>query len=991
MDTIGIYEYNSKDLIGHGAFAVVYKGRVKMRPNQIVAIKAITKKNLAKSQNLLGKEIKILKELTLLQHENVVALLDCKETSNHVYLVMEYCNGGDLADYLNAKGTLSEDTIRSFLRQLAGAMKAMVSKDIVHRDLKPQNILLSHDGKTKNPQPQDITLKIADFGFARFLQDGVMAATLCGSPMYMAPEVIMSLQYNSKADLWSLGTIVFQCLTGKAPFQAQTPQALKHFYEKNANLSPRIPNGTSPELAHLLFGLLKRDARERIDFETFFNHPFIRPAVPVAPPPPPTPTKPVNVPTSAPVSNSTTPRNSAPCSGGQEHRGPPPSIGAGTAMPGALPPSPVAMTGFPGSSSPVGSAPGKIRTMATAGTPPVTTAVATTRTTRGSGSSPEHQEADDFVMVPAHLTMDAAENRRKAGATGVVGPPGSNPGEAKQAAARRHTVSGPGDRPNNLPMQMGPSTEPIPVPTQKAAYQQIQASLVRSRSRSGDSVSAMSGISSASGGSTLGPLPEDRLAGFVPEQSPGGVRKHARVSPLSSPKSPAAARHLTATRRISAPMPNVPDICQLSPPNVQFILGGTPPTTTTGFSHRRRTSSSSSCGTPPPPGQWQISPNSPATGGAPAFGGKVVPTMSPSRHRSGVNIPNSVGNIPALSPIQGSPNKGTGSADPQGAGANDPKALMQWENTSIGKAATVPENLSGLQEGERNRDLQLVSGRNVVLNYGSGAFDRSSSWSNLSRRSQTTLGNKENTAPGGATAALLAMPPPALSEETLMAPEHNEILAKLKYITVLVDKIIEVARHKAAPLSAIQGIVSKSASNNSTGNGSDVPPENSPHHRRLQQLLLYMRCLHILSQTLDLSRAELKAKKLKPSTSVKNILATLNERFRHCLSMTKMLNSENLLGDSGLEPHSTPCTADKILYNYAIEQCQAAALDELFGNPEECFQRYHGAHVLLHALQFQTQSEEDKKSLAHYKDAVEKRLHILEQQGYVQAFETITY
>ena len=103
-----------------------------------------------------------------------------------------------------------------------------------------------------------------------------------------------------------------------------------------------------------------------------------------------------------------------------------------------------------------------------------------------------------------------------------------------------------------------------------------------------------------------------------------------------------------------------------------------------------------------------------------------------------------------------------------------------------------------------------------------------------------------------------------------MAPEHNEILAKLKYITVLVDKIIKIARHKAAPLSAIQGIVSKSASNNSTHSGSDVPPENSPHHRRVQQLLLYMRCLHILSQTLDLSRAELKAKKLKPSTSVKN-------------------------------------------------------------------------------------------------------------------------
>lgn len=87
-------------------------------PRYPVAIKSITKKSLAKSQNLLGKEIKILKELTELHHENVVALLDCKESQHNVYLVMEYCNGGDLADYLTLKGTLSEDTIRLFLVQL---------------------------------------------------------------------------------------------------------------------------------------------------------------------------------------------------------------------------------------------------------------------------------------------------------------------------------------------------------------------------------------------------------------------------------------------------------------------------------------------------------------------------------------------------------------------------------------------------------------------------------------------------------------------------------------------------------------------------------------------------------------------------------------------------------------------------------------------------------------------------------------------------------
>ena len=139
-----------------------------------------------------------------------------------------------------------------------------------------------------------------------------------------------------------------------------------------------------------------------------------------------------------------------------------------------------------------------------------------------SGSSPDAppHEADDFVMVPAHLTMDAAENRKTLVSKRTAG---SN--------VRRHTVSGDPHRPSNLPMQIGPTSEPIPVPTQKAAYQQIQASLVRSRNRSGDSVSAMSGISSASGGSTLGPLPEERLGGKMdpPEQSPAGSRKQVSI------------------------------------------------------------------------------------------------------------------------------------------------------------------------------------------------------------------------------------------------------------------------------------------------------------------------------------------------------------------------------------------------------------------------------------------------------------------------------
>jgi serine/threonine-protein kinase ULK/ATG1 len=101
-------------------------------------------------------------------------------------------------------------------------------------------------------------------------------------------------------------------------------------------------------------------------------------------------------------------------------------------------------------------------------------------------------------------------------------------------------------------------------------------------------------------------------------------------------------------------------------------------------------------------------------------------------------------------------------------------------------------------------------------------------------------------------------------------------------------------------------------------------------------------------QTLDYARTELRARRLKPSTTVKNTLATLNERFRHCLSMSKMLNAENLLAEAGLDPGDTTLTADRLLYSHAIEQCQSAALDELFDNPGECVQRWVLKRGLLH-------------------------------------------
>lgn len=91
----------------------------------------------------------------------------------------------------------------------------------------------------------------------------------------MAPEVIMSQHYDKKADLWSIGTIAYQCLTGKAPFTADSPQALKQFYEKHLNLVPDIPNSTSIQLKDLLLKMLKRNPADRINFEDFSTHEFL--------------------------------------------------------------------------------------------------------------------------------------------------------------------------------------------------------------------------------------------------------------------------------------------------------------------------------------------------------------------------------------------------------------------------------------------------------------------------------------------------------------------------------------------------------------------------------------------------------------------------------------------------------------------------------------------------------------------------------------------
>ena len=508
------------------------------------------------------------------------------------------------------------------------------------------------------------------------------------------------------------------------------------------------------------------------------------------------------------------------------------------------------------------------------------------------------------------------------------------------------------------------------MPTQKAAYAAIQNSLIQKPP--GDeriSVSAMSGVSSASGGSILGPLPEEEgvvpSPGRVPAPSPALLRRPrcpSLSSPASSPRSPTKQFPTTTkARKISAPVA-APNIVSMSPPNVQFSLG-TPPVSARRHRTSSCSSSSSACGTSPPGQSWTVSPPQQARPDLTPW--PVSPKSSPLRHSKSGRFTPPASSLP---PILGSPNKPI---------SEQVDNLSRDNNNQAG---------DGMRRASTT-DLQVVTSnarnsQQVVLNYTPGGAQggqlyRQNSFSGVSRRSSGCF-DKENQLPAQFPGCPL--PPPDLSEETLLAPEHNEVLAKLRFISMLVDTIINVARSKAAPLAGLTETSRLPASMENDG----------PLQRRLQQLLLYMRCLQLLSQTLEFARTELKSKRLKPSSSVKNTLATMNERFRHCLSMSKMLNAENILVESGIDPSDTSFTADRILYHYALDQCQSAALDELFNNPGECVQRYQAAHVILHALTFQTGSQEDKSTLVKYKDAVEKRLHILEDQGYVYAYDTIS-
>nr|XP_033339552.1 serine/threonine-protein kinase ULK3 isoform X2 [Megalopta genalis] len=265
MSLPSVSDYSLLEKLGSGSYATVYKAIKKDGCRDVVAIKCVDKSSLSKSAvDNLVTEINLLK---ILKHEHIVEMRDFFWDDGHIYIVMEYCDAGDLSSFIRKRHKLAERNCRGFLQQLALALRYLRDHNVSHMDLKPQNLLL-----TRRPH---LVLKVGDFGFAQYLSNSEQKFAIRGSPLYMAPEILLKRKYDARVDLWSVGVIMYECLFGRAPYSSTSVQELS---EKIKDTRPiELPKGcqVTRECKDLLLSLLKHDPDVRITFDDFFAHEFL--------------------------------------------------------------------------------------------------------------------------------------------------------------------------------------------------------------------------------------------------------------------------------------------------------------------------------------------------------------------------------------------------------------------------------------------------------------------------------------------------------------------------------------------------------------------------------------------------------------------------------------------------------------------------------------------------------------------------------------------
>ena len=262
MIKIGNY-CHKYEKIGSGTYSTVYKGYslLKEKSDELYAIKEIDIEENKSNIQRFYLEVDLMRKL---DHPNIIKLHDYIENEKYIYIIMEYCKYGDLRYFLKGK-PISEFKTQIIMKQLISALKYLYNNKVFHRDLKPQNILVS----------SKCIIKITDFGLAKKeIEENKLSETICGSPIYMAPEIIKKKKYNNKADIWSIGIIFYELLTGKNPYNVRNFDDLVDFINKK---NIKIPKNLmiTDSGRDLLSKLLVKNSEVRIKWSDIFVHPWI--------------------------------------------------------------------------------------------------------------------------------------------------------------------------------------------------------------------------------------------------------------------------------------------------------------------------------------------------------------------------------------------------------------------------------------------------------------------------------------------------------------------------------------------------------------------------------------------------------------------------------------------------------------------------------------------------------------------------------------------
>lgn len=278
-------KYELGRVLGHGTFGKVYLAR-NVETGKSVAMKVIGKEKVIKVGMVeqLKREISVMKKV---KHPNIVELHEVMASKSKIYLAMELVRGGELFSKVS-KGRLREDVARSYFSQLISAVDFCHSRGVYHRDLKLENLLLdNNDNKNTVPESGDgsstsidddsnYILKVTDFGLSALspsAASGGMLHTTCGTPAYVAPEVIANKGYDgAKADIWSCGVILYVLLAGFLPFQDDNLMAM---YRKIYKASFRCPPWFSPEARRLVTKMLDPNPMTRITIAKIMEAPWL--------------------------------------------------------------------------------------------------------------------------------------------------------------------------------------------------------------------------------------------------------------------------------------------------------------------------------------------------------------------------------------------------------------------------------------------------------------------------------------------------------------------------------------------------------------------------------------------------------------------------------------------------------------------------------------------------------------------------------------------